>query len=224
MKAACLKMAAEPSACFLWIAGSIYQIDKTTFSWHTVAIFQDLNPIYSILKLPVWFLQIFKRPTFSSFIHYFKVWQLLFFFYLSYDRCFVSVTSDENHKGPVVWVHEDASCLSTGRVKRSGAAPMGALNAAARHFPFHPLPAVHTLLRKQQRWGVKGEGKEGRGKGNKASGEDKTSKGQWRSSGNIMKKKIRKKTEEDKPSFWLGCGNIHVWKLVRVWWDYELYQ
>lgn len=83
MKAACLKMAAEPSACFLWIAGSIYQIDKTTFSWHTVAIFQDLNPIYSILKLPVWFLQIFKRPTFSSFIHYFKVWQLLFFFFTS---------------------------------------------------------------------------------------------------------------------------------------------
>ncbi len=66
--------------------------------------------------------------------------------YLRYDGRFVSVAGDEDYERPVIWVHEDTSCLSAGGVKRRGAAPMGALDTAALHLPLHPFPAVRTLL------------------------------------------------------------------------------
>lgn len=66
--------------------------------------------------------------------------------YLRHDGSFVSVAGDEDYERPVVWVHQDASCLSAGGVKRRGAAPVGALNTAALYLPLHPFPAVCTLL------------------------------------------------------------------------------
>lgn len=58
----------------------------------------------------------------------------------------MSVAGDKDYEGPVVWVHEDTSCLSAGGVERRGAAPVGALHTAACHLPLHPFPAVRTLL------------------------------------------------------------------------------
>lgn len=66
--------------------------------------------------------------------------------YLMYGGRFVPGAGDEDDEGPVVRVHEDTSCLSTGGVKRSGAAAVGALHTAAVHLPLHPFPAVNTLL------------------------------------------------------------------------------
>lgn len=53
---------------------------------------------------------------------------------------------DEDYERPVIWVHEDTSCLSAGGVKRRGTAPVGALDTAALHLPLHPFPAVGALL------------------------------------------------------------------------------
>lgn len=66
--------------------------------------------------------------------------------YLRYDGRFVSVAGDEDYERPVIWVHEDTSCLSAGGVKRCGAAPMGTLDTAALYLPLHPFPAVRALL------------------------------------------------------------------------------
>ncbi len=71
--------------------------------------------------------------------------------YLRYDRCSVSVASDEDYERPVIRVHEDTSCLSASGVKRCGAAPMGALDTAAVHLSLHPFPAERTLLPEWQR-------------------------------------------------------------------------
>lgn len=99
--------------------------------------------------------------------------------YLRYDGCFVSVAGDVDNERPVVWVHEDTSCLSAGGVEGGGAASVGALDTATFHVPLHPFPAVRTLLPQQQshehegrrrvkrasnEWQVEVEGKERRGK------------------------------------------------------------
>lgn len=56
------------------------------------------------------------------------------------------VAGDEDYERPVIWVHEDTSCLSAGGVKRRGAAAVGALDTATLHLPLHPFPAVRALL------------------------------------------------------------------------------
>jgi len=63
----------------------------------------------------------------------------------------VSLAGDEDGEGPVLRVHEVAGGLSAGGVERRGAAPVGALHAAASHLPLHPLPAICTLLQERQR-------------------------------------------------------------------------
>lgn len=63
----------------------------------------------------------------------------------------MSLAGDEDGEGPVLRVHEIAGGLSAGGVERRGAAPVGALHAAARHLPLHPLPAICTLLQERQR-------------------------------------------------------------------------
>lgn len=76
--------------------------------------------------------------------------------YLRYDGRSVSVAGDEDYERPVIWVHEDAGRLSAGGVKGCGAAPVGALDTAAIHLPFHPFPAVSTFLQ-ERGGGVKRE-------------------------------------------------------------------
>lgn len=86
--------------------------------------------------------------------------------YLRYDGHSVSVASDEDYERPVIWMHEDTCCLSTGGVKRSGTTPMGALDITALHLPLYSLPAVCTFLAKYQRqeWrGSKGYMKQDKG-------------------------------------------------------------
>lgn len=58
----------------------------------------------------------------------------------------MSVAGDEDDEGPVVRVHVDAGRLGAAGVEGCGAAAVGALHAAAAHFPLHPLPAVHAFL------------------------------------------------------------------------------
>lgn len=54
---------------------------------------------------------------------------------------------DGDDVGPVIWLHEDAGGVGTGHMEGGGAVLAGALDAGARHL-LHPLPTVHTFLRK----------------------------------------------------------------------------
>lgn len=86
------------------------------------------------------------KPTHTHTLHITIGLTVLPLCYLRYEGRSVPVAGDEDYERPVIWVHKDTSCLSTGGVKCRGAAPVGALDTAALHLPLHPFPAVHTLL------------------------------------------------------------------------------